>query len=44
MEELLERCCGLDVHKDTIVACIRQKRGQNGVRPNTVHLRSPYKA
>src|SRR5215469_1190759 len=22
MEELLERCCGLDVHRDTIVACI----------------------
>jgi transposase len=22
MEEILERCCGLDVHKDTIVACI----------------------
>lgn len=22
MEEILERCCGLDVHRDTIVACI----------------------
>lgn len=31
MEEILERCCGLDVHRDTIVACImvgigKQKR------------------
>lgn len=31
MEEILERCCGLDVHRDTIVACVmigmdRQKR------------------
>jgi len=31
MEEILERCCGLDVHRDTGVACImigdgRQKR------------------
>jgi transposase len=22
MEELLDRCCGLDVHRDTIVACV----------------------
>ena len=22
MNDLLERCCGLDVHKDTIVACV----------------------
>ena len=31
MEEMLERCCGLDVHRDTITACVmvgygRQKR------------------
>lgn len=33
MEELLDRCCGLDVHRDTIVACVMigngaQKRKQ----------------
>lgn len=28
MEEILERCCGLDVHKDTIVACIMLGMGR----------------
>ena len=23
MKLLYERCCGLDVHKDTVVACLR---------------------
>ena len=23
MERVFERCCGLDVHKDTVVACLR---------------------
>ena len=23
MDRQLERCCGLDVHKDTIAACVR---------------------
>ncbi len=23
METLIERCAGLDVHKDTVVACVR---------------------
>ena len=23
MEQVYERCCGLDVHKDTVVACLR---------------------
>jgi transposase len=23
MEVLYERCCGLDVHKETVVACLR---------------------
>ena len=22
MEAIIERCCGLDVHKDTVVACL----------------------
>jgi len=22
MEEVLERCCGLDVHRDSITACV----------------------
>ena len=28
MEEILERCCGLDVHKDTIVACVMIGNGR----------------
>lgn len=33
MDTLVERCCGLDVHKDSVVACVRTpgeggKRGQ----------------
>lgn len=28
MEEILERCCGLDVHRDTIVACIMVGTGK----------------
>jgi hypothetical protein len=23
MERQVERCCGLDVHKDTVAACVR---------------------
>ncbi len=23
MERVIERCCGLDVHRDTVVACVR---------------------
>ena len=23
MDMVVERCCGLDVHKDTVVACVR---------------------
>jgi transposase len=23
MEQVIERCCGLDVHRDTVVACVR---------------------
>ena len=26
MEELVERCCGLDVHKKTVSACVRIRR------------------
>ena len=22
MEEILDKCCGLDVHRDTITACV----------------------
>jgi transposase len=30
MDVIVERCCGLDVHKDTVVACVRTpgSRGQ----------------
>lgn len=31
MEVVVERCCGLDVHKDTVVACVRTP-GKGGKR------------
>jgi transposase len=31
VETLIERCAGLDVHKDTVVACVRVKE-PNGQR------------
>jgi transposase len=36
MERLLERCAGLDVHKQTIVACARVPDGRGG-RQHAVH-------
>jgi transposase len=31
MEKLIERCAGLDVHKDTVMACVRVP-GEEGAR------------
>lgn len=31
MDTIVERCCGLDVHKDTVVACVRMP-GEGGTR------------
>ena len=31
MEPLIDRCCGLDVHKKTVTACVRVP-GANGAR------------
>ena len=31
MDIVVERCCGLDVHKDTVVACVRTP-GKGGKR------------
>jgi hypothetical protein len=28
MERLIERCCGLDVHKATVSACVRVPGGE----------------
>jgi len=36
METLVERCAGLDVHKNTVMACVRVP-GPNGGRISTVH-------
>ncbi len=30
MERVIERCCGLDVHKKTVVACVRGPGGPGG--------------
>jgi transposase len=35
MDVLVERCCGLDVHKDTVVACVRTP-GEGGKRQSQV--------
>ena len=35
MERLIERCCGLDVHKKTVTACVRVP-GANGAREQHV--------
>ncbi len=35
MERLIERCCGLDVHKKTVVACVRVP-GRTGARDQHV--------
>ena len=33
MDTLYERAAGLDVHKDTVVACVRTVHGRNEPRP-----------
>jgi transposase len=35
MEMLVERCAGLDVHKDSVVACVRVPDGERGRRVET---------
>jgi transposase len=35
MDQLIERCCGLDVHRDTVAACVRVP-GPNGKRQQEV--------
>lgn len=35
MDRVVERCCGLDVHKDTVVACVRTP-GEGGERRQEV--------
>ena len=35
MDQLIERCCGLDVHRDTVAACVRVQ-GPNGKRQQEV--------
>jgi transposase len=35
MDRIVERCCGLDVHKDTVVACVRTA-GEGGKRRQEV--------
>src|SRR5215204_2035894 len=35
METLVERCAGLDVHKDSVTACVRVPDGHGGRHPET---------
>jgi len=37
MERVIERCCGLDVHKKTVAACVRVP-GTNGQREQHVRI------
>ncbi|MFQ5962030.1 MAG: IS110 family transposase [Candidatus Methylomirabilales bacterium] len=37
MEQLIERCCGLDVHKETVAACVRVP-GPKGEREQHVRI------
>ncbi len=32
MKRMIERCAGLDVHRDTVVACVRTPDGNGGHR------------
>src|SRR5436309_415660 len=43
MERVYERCCGLDVHKDTVVACLRVpgERGQRRIEVRTFGTTTP---
>ena len=34
MERLIERCCGLDVHKATVSACVRVTQRPSRLRKN----------
>ena len=36
MEVVVERCCGLDVHKRMVVACVRTPEGEQVRRFGTV--------
>jgi transposase len=35
METLVERCAGLDVHKDSVTACVRVPDGHGGRHAET---------
>ena len=35
MEDILECCCGLDIHKETLVACLLKGPLDNGLRPRS---------
>lgn len=43
MEVLYEHCCGLDVHKRTVVACVRRpgKKGQRSSQVRTFATTTP---
>jgi len=43
MERVFERCCGLDVNKDTVVACLRVRgeRGQRRIEVRTFGTTTP---
>lgn len=30
MDQIIERCCGLDVHRDAVAACVRVPDSQGG--------------
>jgi hypothetical protein len=38
MDTLIERCAGLDVHKDTVVACVRVRDGRGAPQVETAEF------
>lgn len=44
MEVQVQRCAGLDVHKDTVVACVRTPEGEDGQRINQVRTFGTFTA
>ena len=35
MQDILERCCGLDIHKESIVACILKGPLEDRLKPQS---------
>jgi len=41
-ERVIERCCGLDVHKQTVTACVRVPAGTTSPEPRSSAVRTKF--